>query len=88
MKDVDTSSELSTGAIIGIVVGGVCILGLCAASACYFLIGNNKQRGFNNRPYENQMGAVQAGPNFDAGDDTMDNYPYNANTFNTTVTNE
>ena len=31
------SSKLSTGAIIGIVAGGVCLVGVCIAAACFFM---------------------------------------------------
>lgn len=45
MKDMDESSKLSTGAIIGIIAGGVCFLLLCVASICYYTMGNSKQQG-------------------------------------------
>ena len=49
MSEMDESSKLSTGALIGIIAGGVCFLGLCIASICYFAMGN--KRGANG-PHE------------------------------------
>ena len=46
MNEVDKSSELGTGAIIGMIAGGVCLLALIVASVCYFAF-NNKRRGLN-----------------------------------------
>lgn len=40
MDSMNKSSSLSTGAIIGIIGGGVCLVFLCIASICYFLRGN------------------------------------------------
>lgn len=92
MSEVDKSSKLSTGAIIGIIVGGVCFLVLCVASICYFAMGGGK-RGGANGAHESQMGRMQSGPNFDNGNDTEGNYNNQQNdatnndgTFNTTVT--
>ncbi len=39
---MNDSSKLGTGAIIGIIAGGVCLLVLCAATTCY-LFRQSKQ---------------------------------------------
>jgi len=51
IDQVNESSDLGTGGIIGIIVGVLCLLVLCGGALCYFMLGN-KQRGFNG-PQEN-----------------------------------
>ena len=40
---MNKSSSLSTGAIVGIAVGGVCLLIIVFASICFFVV-KNKQK--------------------------------------------
>lgn len=49
-EDVNKSGKLTTGALAGIIAGGVCLLGLCIGGACCV---------FRNNKYQNENGDVE-----------------------------
>lgn len=54
IDDVNESGALSTGAIIGIVAGGVCLVGICIAGVC--LLMRSQKNGDGQANEMSQMG--------------------------------